>query len=186
MLSPISWGADFNKGVDAYEKGGYATALREWTPLAEQGYARAQYFLGLMYDNGEGVPQDKKTAVKWYTLAAEQGNAEAQSLLGIYYTKGSEVIGVLEDDKTAVKWFTLAAEQGHAGAQYMLGINYREGIGVIQNYLYSHMWLNIAASNGAIGAGISRDNMNELLTPQQLERAQQLAREWVAKDYKGC
>ena len=77
----MSWGADLQKGLglDAYERGDYATALREWQPLAEQGYADPQYNLGWMYDNGQGVPQNDKTAVKWYTLAAEQGDAYAQS-----------------------------------------------------------------------------------------------------------
>ena len=64
--------ADFQKGLDAAEREDYATALREWTPLAEQGYASAQYNLGQMYRNGQGVPQNDKTAVKWYRLAAEQ------------------------------------------------------------------------------------------------------------------
>ena len=103
--------ADFQKGFDAYERGDYATALREWTPLAEQGDARAQYNLGLMYYNGYGVLQDYKTAVKWYRLAAEQGDADAQSNLGVMYEKGR---GVPQDDKTAVKWYTRAAEQGDA------------------------------------------------------------------------
>ena len=65
-----SWSQDFQKGLAAYDSGDYATALREWTPLAEQGHAGAQNNLGLMYYNGEGVPQDDKTAVKWYRLAA--------------------------------------------------------------------------------------------------------------------
>ena len=45
----VSRSADFQKGVTAYESGEYATALREWNPLAEQGNAVAQYNLGLMY-----------------------------------------------------------------------------------------------------------------------------------------
>ena len=64
---------------------------------------------GLMYDNGEGVPEDDATAVKWYTKAAEQGNADAQYNLGLCMTDGR---GVPEDDATAVKWYTKAAEQG--------------------------------------------------------------------------
>ena len=74
----MSWSADFQKGFDAYLSGDFATALREWEPLAEQGDADAQYTLGVMYDNGDGVPQNYKTALKWYTLAAEQGYARAQ------------------------------------------------------------------------------------------------------------
>jgi hypothetical protein len=75
-------GADYKKGYAAYESGDFATALREWTSLAEQGDSNSQTFLGRMYDEGKGVPQDYKTAVKWYSLAAEQGSAGAQSNLG--------------------------------------------------------------------------------------------------------
>ena len=79
----VSWGADFQKGFAAYKSGDFATALREWTPLAEQGIAVAQSNLGLMYVKGEGVPQDYKTAVKWFSLAAKQGNANAINSLKI-------------------------------------------------------------------------------------------------------
>ena len=71
---------DFQKGFTAYKSGDYATALRNWAPLAEQGHATAQYNLGLMYRNGKGVPQNHKTAVKWYRLAAEQGDAGSRSV----------------------------------------------------------------------------------------------------------
>ena len=73
-----SWSADFQKGVKAYQGGNYATALREWTPLAEQGDAFAQHNLGIMYENGQGVPQDYKAVARWYRLAVEQGHAKAQ------------------------------------------------------------------------------------------------------------
>ena len=61
-----SWGADFNKGVDAARSGDYATALRDWQPLAEQGDVGALFVLGWMYHDGDGVPQDYKTAVMWW------------------------------------------------------------------------------------------------------------------------
>ena len=75
--------ADFQKGLTAYRSNDYATALREWEPLAEQGDAFAQYNLGVMYANGDGVPQDDKIALKWFTLAAEQGHAGAKTNLSI-------------------------------------------------------------------------------------------------------
>ena len=81
MLATSAFAQDFQKGADAYIAGDYATALQEWRPLAEQGYASAQYNLGQMYTNGEGVPQDYTEAVKWYRLAAEQGYADAQTNL---------------------------------------------------------------------------------------------------------
>ena len=71
------WSADWNKGADAYDKGDYATALREWEPLAKQGHAAAQYMLGVMYYEGRGVLQDYKIAGKWYRKAAEQGAVKA-------------------------------------------------------------------------------------------------------------
>ena len=86
--------ADFQKGLTAFQSGDFATALREWTPLAEQGDAFAQHNLGAMYHKGQGVPQDYKTAVKWWKLAAEQRNAISQYNLGLMYEKGQ---GVLQD-----------------------------------------------------------------------------------------
>ena len=74
LVGNPAFSADFQKGLTAYESGDYATALREWKPLAEQGDAFAQYNIGLMYEIGDGVPQDDKTAVKWFRLAADQGH----------------------------------------------------------------------------------------------------------------
>jgi len=70
--------ADFQDGFAAADRGDYATALREWRPLAEQGDASAQYNLGLMYDKGQGVPQDYVQAHLWYNLAAAQGTEKAR------------------------------------------------------------------------------------------------------------
>ena len=77
-VSGPAWAADYQTGSGAYERGDFATALREWNPLAEQGHALAENNLGVMYYNGQGVPQDYKAAVKWYTLAAKQGSVDAQ------------------------------------------------------------------------------------------------------------
>ena len=106
--------ADYQKGLDAYHAGDYATALAEWTPLAEAGDAYAQNNLGVMYDKGEGVLQDDSEAVKWYRRAAEAGDAVAQNNLGAMYGKGE---GVLQDHRLAYMWFNLAAAQGDEDAK---------------------------------------------------------------------
>ena len=62
-----------------------------------------------MYEKGQGVPQDYKTALKWYTLAAEQGNATAQTSLGFTYGLGQ---GVLQDYVYAHMWGNIAASNG--------------------------------------------------------------------------
>jgi TPR repeat protein len=175
--------ADFAKGLGAYLEGDYATAMQEFRPLAEQGHALAQFSLGVMYNNGQGVTKGYKTAVKYFTLAAEQGHAGAQSNLGVMYEKGQ---GVTQDYKTAVKYYTLAAEQGLALAQSNLGMMYVTGQGVIQDYARAHMWWNIAASQGSEEAMKARDIMAKNMTASQIEKAQTLAGECVAKNYKGC
>jgi len=107
----MSESADLQKGKAAYDKGDYTTALREWKPLAEQGYAPAQGNLGVLYAFGEGVLKD---------------------------------------------------------------------------YIYAHMWGNIAATNGnELGAKL-RDDFEKKMTPADISTAQKLARECVRKKYKGC
>ena len=80
---------------------------------AAAGDAFAQYNLGVMYDDGERVPQNKTEAVKWYRLAAAQGLAFAQYNLGVMYAKGT---GVPEDYVQAYKWWNLAAAAGDSDA----------------------------------------------------------------------
>ena len=183
LVGNPAFSADFQKGMDAFDKEDYATALREWKPLAEQGYALAQNNLGVMYEKGQGVSQNYKTAVKWYTLAAEQGNPAAQFNLGQNHDKGE---GVSQNYKTAVKWYTLAAEQGYALAQFNLGVMYDKGEGVIQDYVRAHMWGNLGASNGNENGAKLRDLVAKKMTPADISKAQRLARECVKKNYKGC
>ena len=179
--SPV-W-ADFDEAVRAYKSGDFGTALHEYQILAEQGAVDAQYNLGLMYANGEGVPQDYAEAVKWYRLAAEQGLADAQYSLGLAYGYGR---GLPQDCAEAVMWYRLAAEQGDAMAQLSLGIMYGRGQGLVQNYVLAHMWFNLAAAQ--LPPGEDRDdavNIRDLLeskmTPEQVAEAQRLAREWKPK-----
>ena len=179
----VSLAQDYQKALAAYNKGDYATALREWKPFAEQGDAIAQVLLGSMYQRGLGVTKEYAEAVNWYRNAAEQGNAFAQSNLGVTYANGQ---GVTQDYAEAVNWYRKAAEQGYAGAQGNLGLMYYLGNGVIQNIVSAHMWLNIAASNGQEDAVKNRGFVQKKMTASQLEKAQDLARECVKKEYKGC
>ena len=174
---------DFQKGFTAYNEGDYATALKEWRPLAEQGIAEAQYNLGLLYGNGWGVLQDYAEAVKWYRLSAEQGYANAQYNLGFMYEDGK---GVLQDYAEAVKWYRLAAEQGVAQAQNNIGLQYEYGNGVLQYNVRAHMWYNIAAANGAEKAGEWRDERAGLMTSVDISKAQSMARECMSSKYKNC
>jgi len=182
LFSPVV-AQDFQKGFAAYKAGDYATALQEWTPLAEAGDEVAQYNLALMYDYGEGVPQDYAEAVKWYRLAAEQGHTKAQYNLGFMYRKGE---GVPQDYAEAAKWYRLAAEQGVEFAQNSLGIMYEYGQGVLQDNTMAHMWYNIASANGHEKAGGYRDERAGLMTNADISKAQAMARECMNSGYTKC
>ncbi len=181
-LAAPAW-AGYAEGVAAYERGDYATALREFRPLANQGVTAAQFNLALMYSEGKGVPQDYAEAVKWYRKAANQGDANAQFNLGNMYNDGR---GVPQDYAEAVKWYRKAAAQGQAHAQNNLGLMYSKGQGVTQDYVRAHMWSNLAASRLPWGTERdkvvkNRDLLAAKMTPAQIAEAQRLAREWKPK-----
>ena len=105
--------ANYQEGVDAYAKGNFAVALEKFKPLAENGNIQAQFNLGVMHRQGQGLPQDDKEAVKWWSKAAEQGHVEAQDNLGLRYARGQ---GVAQDWVQADKWFSIAAAAGNETA----------------------------------------------------------------------
>ena len=172
----------------AYDAGDYEKAAKLYSPLAKNGNAEAQSYLGWMYTIGHGVSQDSKEAMKWYRLAAEQGVADAQFNVGVGYDKGD---GVPQDNKEAVKWYRLAAEQGVAAAQFNLGLGYEEGKGVPQDYVLAYMWVNIATANKDSIEGQKyyiklRDFIAGLMTAKQIAEAQELARRCTTNKFKGC
>ena len=145
MLAPAvpAHAGPWEDGMAAYDRGDYATALEFWRPLAEQGDSDAQYNLGIMYNDGRGVPQDYAEAVKWWHKAAEQDNVYAQVKLAAMYCSGE---GVPQDTAEGLKWWHKAAEQGDAKAQLFLGNSYLGGMGVPQDYVLAHFWFNLAAA----------------------------------------
>ena len=175
----------FDEGTAAYQAGNYQKALELFKPFAEQGDAKAQYNLGIMYGYGRGVPRDYTEAIKWYRKAAEQGYVLAQYNLGIMYGYGR---GVPQNNKEAVKWYRKAAEQGLAIAQYNLGLGYDKGKGVPQDYVLAYKWfsLSVPRFQGKYHeeAVRNRDLAEKGMTPAQVAEAQKLAREWRPKTWK--
>ena len=142
LFYAISGYAGMEEAKAAYAKGDYATALQEIRPLANKGNAAAQNLLGLIYADGQGIPQDYAQALAWYRKAAEQGYAAAKNNLGVAYFKGE---GVPQDYVQAVVWFRKAAEQGYVNAQSNLGVAYYNGEGVPQDYAQAAAWYRKAA-----------------------------------------
>jgi len=167
--------ADIPSCGNAYSKADYATAIKECSPLAKEGNSKAQFYLGFMYANGKGVPQDYQEAVRWYRLAADQGQVDGQFRLGMMYESGE---GVPQDYKEAARLYRLAADQGVANAQCLLGGMYEKGQGVPQDYVQAHMWYNLAGASGVAQCVQFRDYIAKMMTPTQIGEAQRLAREW--------
>ena len=111
MLMWIAWWlpADFAAGVKAYENRDFTGAYKEWLPLAEEGNSAAQFNLGLLYYDGNGVPQNFSEAARWFQEAADRGWAKAQYNLGAMYGAGR---GVKRDYSKAYVWLSLCAAQG--------------------------------------------------------------------------
>ena len=104
--------ADFQAGLDAFQKGDYVGAAKEWRPLAEEGDPIAQFNLGLLYLDGHGVPQSPMEAANWFRRAAEQDYTQAQHNLGAMYGSGQ---GVKRDYVQAYKWLNICAAKGNSG-----------------------------------------------------------------------
>jgi TPR repeat protein len=95
------------------------TTFDENMAAAKQGQATAQYNLGIMYDSGDGVPENDSEAVKWWRKAADQGYVKAQHNLAYMYATGA---GVPENSISAYVWFSMAKTQGETNAANNLDI----------------------------------------------------------------
>lgn len=129
----------------AYKRGDYASAIRLYRPLADQGDARAQNSLGRMYLRGQGASKDYPSAMKWFRRAAALGIADAQYNLGEIYLRE---LGVEQDLVEAARWYTRAAEQGHMNAQFTLAVLYTIGRGVSKSQQKAAYWFDRAATQG--------------------------------------
>lgn len=147
LLPAVGW-AGFSEGYAAYSSGDYVTAMKEFRPLAEQGSAHSQWFIGQMYEHAYGVPKDYAEAARWYQMAAERGHSSAQNDLGAFYRWGA---GVKQNYQEAAKWYRLAAEDGLSSAQFNLAELYADGHGPrggTEDLFEARVWYRKAAALG--------------------------------------
>lgn len=119
---------------------------------AKAGDPVAQYDVGVLYAQGNGLVQDYASAASWFHAAATQGNVDAEYNLGVLYERG---LGVTANPMDAVNWYRSAADQNHAGAQYNLAIAYAEGHGTEQDLATAARWYQRAAQQGLAGAMVN-------------------------------
>lgn len=120
----------------------YQELAKKLSVLAEKGDAKSQYHLGVLYNDGKGVPKDYEQAAAWYLKAAVQGHSKAQLYLGLLYQNGR---GVPRNYKQAAQWLMNSAEQGEQKAQYYLGKLYYKKLGDLEN---ARNWLEKSAEQG--------------------------------------
>jgi uncharacterized protein len=171
-------GRDQGNALKAYNRGDYATALRIYRPLAEKNQVLAEYIMGLMYANGQGVAENYGEALKWLQKAAEQGEAKAQFSVGVIYFKG---LGMPQNRAEALKWYRRAADQGHGAALYNLGAMYAKGENVAQDPVTAYTMYTLAATRGIKAAGAAKDQLAKSMSAAQVAEAEKRAQDWKPK-----
>jgi len=131
--------------VPLYDKGDFARAHTVCERDAGHGDPGAQFILGRMFEQGEGVKRDERRALAWYLKAARQGYDFAQYYVGHMYYEG---LGTKQDYHQAYLWTLKAAHQGFVPAYYNLGLQYQYGDGVKRNPAQAVSWYRKAASAG--------------------------------------
>ena len=192
-----------NVGLAYDEEGDNIKAVKWYRRAAEQGNKTGMINLGVMHENGEGLIKSNVYAQMWYNVGASSRDisknmtpaeiVSAQKLARECVRKKYKGcnVGLAYDEKPgdkikAVKWFKRAAEQGDNIGMINLGRMYDKGQEVKKSNVHAHMWFNLAASSGHSEAGGLRDDISKKMTPAEIVSAQKLARECIAKKYKGC
>ena len=152
--------AGLQEGIDAYKSKNFKAAVKEFVPPAENGDAVALFYIALMYENGQGLPQNFPQAMTLYRRSADTGYAPAQCNLGVMYETEA---GTDRSYKDAALWYRKAAEQGNAAAQFNLGVMYYIGRGsdVPRSYKEAASWHLKAAEQGYAFAQNSLGKMYE-------------------------
>lgn len=140
------------RGKVFYQQKDYATALHEFYGSARNGNDESQFYMGLMFARGEGVPRDTTQAQYWFDRAARKGNAEAQQAFAAMLWQGN----YLETNRqTALEWYQRAAENGQVDAQFFLGRLYLNGYSddtlkspIKQDQALAFEWMQKAARKG--------------------------------------
>jgi uncharacterized protein len=164
-IADAKWSYDL--GLNRIQAEDYICAVKCFTDAANDGYADAQYLLGVCYKDGLGVAKNEAETIKWWRKAAAQGHSQAQFGMGWQYRSGE---GIAKDLSEAEKWFRLSAEQGNSHAQFSLGLAYHGGDGVSQDINEAIKWYRKAAEQGNkeaqaalglaynIGQGVPKNN----------------------------
>lgn len=150
LSAPAHAASDEMAGIDAFRSGAFAEAYRSWRDASDAGDARASRYLGVMYDTGEGVPQDHRQALEWYRKAAEHGDKVAMFNVAVLYDAGAD--GVPQDRREAARWYARAAERHDGRAEYDLALMLAAGDGIPRDPARAQRLFAGAARDGIAAA----------------------------------
>lgn len=162
--------AGFDEANAAFVAGDYAKAQAELKPLLDNNDPRAQYAMGVLYENGFGVTKDLPQAAAWYLKAAEQGNSDAQYNLGAMHEHG---VGMPVNYAEAARWYRPAAEVGDIDALSNLGVLYQNGQGVKQDKVLAMALYNLSVAFAGNGRTQAAQNRQALANQMPLDDVKQ-------------
>lgn len=142
ILSPHCVAETLKDAHRAYEKKEFSRAMKIALSLAQQGIANAEYLVGAMYLEGEGVENDFGKAFTWFSKAAEHGDADGQVALARMYRNG---LGTQRDFPQALRWFGEAANSGSSEGAFEMANMFFSGEGTPQNYSEAVRWFKVSA-----------------------------------------
>jgi len=156
-------------GIEAWQKGDAAEAVKIWQPLAERGDADAAFNLGQAYRLGKGVPLDLAQAQRWLEQAARKGHVDAAATLGLLlFQNGNRVSGM--------RWLKAAAEAGEPRALLMVGTAMYNGDGVPQDPVTAYAYVSRAAAQGLAPAKATLADMDQIMPLEQRQKGLELAK----------
>lgn len=148
--------ADVEKGVDAWSRGEFAAAVRQWQGPAAKGDPDAQFNLAQAYKLGRGVTQDLAKAERLFAQAAAQGHLQAADNLGLLLFQRGERAG-------ALPYIEAASSRGDPRAHYVLGLAHFNGDGVAKDWERAYALVSLAQQAGLPQAATALSQMDEYI-----------------------
>ncbi len=161
--------ADVKAGVDAWSRGDYATAVKEWRQPAINGDADAQFNLGQAYKLGRGVPVDLKAAEEWYRKASLQGHLQAEDNYALILFQNG-------DRQKSLPYIQKSAGRGEPRAQYILATALFNGDMVKKDWPRAYALMTRASAAGLGAASASLAEMDRYIPLDQRQKGLVMAR----------
>lgn len=170
MLAALPANADVKTGVEAWDRGDYQAAVKEWRPAAVSGDPVAQFNMGQAYKLGRGVEMDHVQALSWYKRAADQGHVEAFDNYGM-------MLFNMNRRAEAMPYIQTSAARGEARAQYVLGTAYFNGDLTTKDWPRAYALMTRASSKGLAQASARLAELDKLIPMEQRQQGMVLVTE---------